>query len=351
VTERESPASSSDRASANGQPECGLADGHDTPGAVRIVIRTAAGPRETSDPSELEAALLDEDARIWIDLRSPAPAVVAQVGGLLGLHPLVAEDIAERNQRAKLEMMDSTVHLVVFALGHEAPADLCEIDLVLGRRFLLSAHDQAWRPHEVPGLRRGIDAVLGDGVDFLLWVLLDAVVDDYFPVLDRLDDQVDRIQDDVVERADRSALQALSALKRELIDIRRVLAPTREAVAQLTNRQIDVIQPRHVVYFRDVYDHLIRATEDLDTVRDLAAGTLEVYLSQVNNDLSTIMKRLTGVTVILAGIAAITGIFGMSEAGAAVAGPGEHIGFWIVTGAIVLGAGVTALALRRLDWI
>ena len=97
----------------------------------------------------------------------------------------------------------------------------------------------------------------------------------------------------------------------------RSIAPTRETIGQLSNRQIALVRPERVVYFRDLYDHLIRATEDLDTLRELAAGTLDVYLSQVNNNLSLIMKRLTGVTVILAGIGAIAGIFGMSEAGAA----------------------------------
>jgi magnesium transporter len=341
VTEAESPASSSDRS--------GRAD--EAAPAVRVVIHAGDETRETQDLGELERVLSDEDARVWIDLRSPTPEMVHLAAGFLGLHPLLAEGIIERNQRAKLETTDSVVHLVVFALAYDTAVHLSEIDLVLGRRSLLTVHDAAWRPHDVPGLRRGIAPVLRDGLDFLLWVLLDAVVDDYFPVLDRLDDQVDSLQDAVVEHADRSALQGISELKRDLIDLRRVLAPTREAVAQLTNRQIDVIQSRHAIYFRDVYDHLFRATEDLDTVRDLAAGTLEVYLSQVNNDLSAIMKRLTGVTVILAGVAAVTGIFGMSEAGLAVAGPGEHVGFWVVTAAVVLGAVVTALILRRLDWI
>ena len=99
-----------------------------------------------------------------------------------------------------------------------------------------------------------------------------------------------------------------------------------------------------------MYDHLIRVTDELDTDRELVAGTLEVYLSTVNNNLSIIMKRLTGVTVILAGIGAVAGIFGMSEASAAF-GSGEGSGFWVITGFVVIGATMTALFLRRIDWI
>ena len=93
------------------------------------------------------------------------------------------------------------------------------------------------------------------------------------------------------------------------------MSPAREIFNQLTNRDLALINAEHVIYFRDVYDHLIRVTDELDNDRELVAGTLEVYLSTINNNLSTIMKRLTGVTVILAGIGAVAGVFGMSEAG------------------------------------
>ena len=128
------------------------------------------------------------------------------------------------------------------------------------------------------------------------------------------------------------------------------MSPVREVFNQLTNRDIPMISPDELVYFRDIYDHVIRLTDELDNYRELAATTLDVYLTQVNNNLSVIMKRLTGVTVILAGIGAIAGIFGMSEAGAAIAG-GEAGGFWVValvTIALAVGA---AYFLRRIDWI
>ena len=127
-------------------------------------------------------------------------------------------------------------------------------------------------------------------------------------------------------------------------------SPSREIFNQLTNRDLELVKPEHVVYFRDVYDHLIRVNDELDNDRELVAGTLEVYLSTINNNLSTIMKRLTGVTVILAGIGAFAGVFGMSEAGTAIAN-GEASGFWVITGLIVAGAAITAVVLRRIDWI
>jgi magnesium transporter len=140
------------------------------------------------------------------------------------------------------------------------------------------------------------------------------------------------------------------ALKRELIELRRVTAPAREVFNQLTDRELPHVRPEHIVYFRDVYDHLLRVTDELDIYRELVAGTLDMYLTMVNNNLSLIMKRLTGVTVILAGIGAVAGLFGMSEAAAALSGA-EAMGFWAVTAAIVLGSVVLAVFLRRIDWI
>ena len=126
----------------------------------------------------------------------------------------------------------------------------------------------------------------------------------------------------MVRNAKPETLERLFALKRELIEVRRSISPVREIFNQLTNRDMPLIDEEEVVYFRDIYDHVIRLTDELDNYRELASATLDVYLTTINNNLSVIMKRLTGVTVIVAGIGAIAGIFGMSEAGSVIAGPG-----------------------------
>ena len=145
-------------------------------------------------------------------------------------------------------------------------------------------------------------------------------------------------------------LEQVFELKRELIEVRRAVSPVREVFNQLTNRDEALIDAEELVYFRDIYDHVIRLTDELDNYRELAASTLDVYLTQVNNSLSVIMKRLTGVTVILAGIGAVAGIFGMSEAGTALGGK-EAGGFWAVTAIVIALAVGAAVILRRIDWI
>jgi magnesium transporter len=183
------------------------------------------------------------------------------------------------------------------------------------------------------------------GPDHLLWALCDDIVDGYFPFADVLGDEIDRVQDAIIADPSRRSLQELFAIKRELIEVRRAAAPTREVFSQLTNRDLALIDAEEIVYFRDVYDHVIRLTDEMDSYREIASSTLEVYLTQINNQLSVIMKRLTGVTVILAGIGAVAGLFGMSEATV------EAGNFWLVTGIIIGLAALAAVVLRRIDWL
>ena len=291
-----------------------------------------------------------EESRIWVDLVDPPPDRVREIDHALGLHPLIAENIIERNQRAKIETFDDVVHLVFFALTHAGGIDAHEIDFVISKRYLVSVHGPEWDPTTVKAMRMGVDTMLAKGTDHLLYVLTDSIVDGYFPVLDWLAEEIDQLQDQIVESATQFTLERLFTLKRELIAIRRATSPAREIFNQLTNRDMPAIDTKDIVYFRDVYDHLIRVTDELDNYRELVSGSLDIYLTIINNNLSVIMKRLTGVTVILAGVGAIAGIFGMSEASTALEGQ-EGMGFWAVTVVTVVAAAIAGVILRRIDWI
>jgi len=335
------------RPSPSEPPSAGVAGREPT---LRVVTLRGGRVSEWEGEAGLAEAIADPAACTWIDLIEPTPGHVAAVAGLLGLHPLIAEDIVEGNQRAKIEVTERLVHIVMFALDYTSSLQHTEIDFVLGERFLLSVHSGRWNARATGRLRDDLPSVLERGADHLLWGLVDAIVDAYFPCIDRLGDEIDDVQDQVIARATPAVLQRLFDLKRELLAARRATAPVREIFNQLTNRDLALIDHEEIIYFRDVYDHLIRLTDELDTYRELASGTLDAYLSTVNNNLSVIMKRLTGVTVILAGVGAVAGVFGMSEAGTAFAG-GEATGFWLVSGFAVLLAIGAAAFLRRIDWI
>lgn len=325
----------------------------DVPASALVRGLAWSGGRSVSisDRQDLAAVLADQAAPVWVDVTAPRGESVADIAAMLDLHPLIAEDIAERNQRAKFEEFAGTIHIVMFAVGTaEREITTIEVDLVLARRSLLTVHRAGWDPFRLDQLRGDPAAVLRRGTDFLLYAITDGLVDALFPVMDSIEDEIDDLQDDVIRNATPATLERLFALKRALIGLRRATSPAREIFNQLTNRDLDLVAADHIVYFRDVYDHLIRVTDELDNDRDLVAGTLDVYLSTINNNLSVIMKRLTGITVILAGIGAFAGIFGMSEAGLAFAGQ-EAAGFWIIT-LVVCGLALgLAVALRRIGWV
>jgi magnesium transporter len=282
----------------------------------------------------LPGLLAGSEPSVWVDLSAPSPEQVERVGAVLGLHPLIVEDVLEGYQRAKIETTDGVVHIVLFALDRAESVAVNEIDLVHGLGYLLTVHGPGWDPRRSTHLRGGLAHVLARGPDHLLWAIGDDIVDGYFPYADRLGDAIDEVQDAVIHDPTPAALERLFRLKRELIEVRRATSPTREVFNQLTNRDLALIDADELVFFRDIYDHVIRLTDEMDAYRELAASTLEVY-----------MKRLTGVTVILAGIGAFAGIFGMSEAHV------EAGNFWLVTGVILLAAIAAAAVLRRIGWI
>jgi magnesium transporter len=306
--------------------------------------------RVLASVDDLKAAFADPQMNVWVDLQDADRETLSSVSKIFGLHPLVTEDIMERNQRAKVELTNDTLHVVLFELSYVGEVVAHELDMVLGRRFLLTAHDADVKLEEAAFMKRDPGAHLKDGADYVLWMIADSIVDGYFPVFDKLGDEIDELEIDVINKPNRWVVERLFAVRRDLLQIRHAVNPQREIFNQMTNRDLSLIKPERLVYFRDVYDHLIRLTDELDSYRELVSTTLDIYVSQVNNNLSEIMKKLTAVTVVLAGIGAIAGIFGMSEAVSAF-NFNEGAGFWLVT-LITVGAGALALLyFRRIGWI
>jgi magnesium transporter len=315
-----------------------------------IAWSEAAGVQTLSSLDELKATYGDPRSKVWVDLQDADRDLLLAVSKIFGLHPLVTEDILERNQRAKVELTNDTLHVVIFKLTYEGEVVAHELDMVLGHRFLLSAHDADIDLQNAPFMTRDPGAHIADGPDYCLWMVADWLVDGYFPVFDKLGEEIDDLEIDVINKPNRWVVERLFAVRRDLLQIRHAVNPQREIFNQVTNRDLQLIKPERLIYFRDVYDHLIRLTDELDSYRELVSTTLDIYLSQVNNNLSEIMKKLTAVTVVLAGIGARAGIFGMSEAASAF-NFNEGGGFWIVT-LFTVGAGSAALVyFRRIGWI
>ncbi len=280
-----------------------------------FVKRTEAEKLEPWDGAVTDA-LADPGALVWVDLQDASDEEVTRAGAALGLAELTLEDIRKGGQRAKLEPFPSYTYLVMFTARVNADAtdlDLEQVDVAFGDHWVLTRHPSSLDLEGQLRERLNARAALRDHVpDALVYAVADAVVDSYFPLLDALDDQLDSLEDEVVERPRQAQLHRILEMKRGVNRLRRVIGPQMEAFARLTNPAYALVREDHIVYFRDVHDHLIRAFEVVDGFRDLLASALDAYLSTVNNLMNEVMKRLTVVGSIFLPITFVTGVFGMN---------------------------------------
>jgi len=266
-------------------------------------------------PLEEVPRLLLSDCSLYIDLDTPGEEDLEFLRTHLHLHHLTLEDIVNQNQRPKLESYESYVYLAIHALARQTDWEVepVEVDLVLGKNWLLLCHYGA-----VPGLTNNpsfgerVDVALTHGADFLLYTIVDMIVDSYFPLVDSMEEEIDSLEDRLLAKTSIEDMNRLLDFKRSAVHVRRAIGPQREVFNQLARHDSPFVRPQHVVYFRDVYDHLIHISEELDSLRDILAGAMEVHLSAISNQLNITMKRLTAWGTIFVIVTAIAGIYGMN---------------------------------------
>ena len=281
-----------------------------------LIIRCSNGDRLEEISREAATDLLSRrDANLWLHFDTPTEEELDFLKENFAIHHLTIEDIVNQNQRPKIEPFENYVYLAIHPLRREAKWEIepSELDLLLGRGWIVSVH---YGP--LPGLinnsqlHERIPAALGRGADFLLYTLVDLVVDSYFPVMDDVEDKIESLEDRLLLRAHPGDMNRLLSLKRSIVHIRRAVTPQREVLNQLTRHDFPFVRPENLVYFRDVYDHLIRIAEELDSLRDILSSVLEIHLASTSNQLNATMKRLTAYGTIFVMITAIAGIYGMN---------------------------------------
>ena len=254
---------------------------------------------------------------------------------------MTLEDIRNRNQRPKVEEFPGYAFVVLFTAELVAEkAEIREHHIYVSPQYLVSVHLEPSDP--LDRLRERIKAnpdLTRRSLPFLFYLVVDQLVDALFPVLERLDESVDSVEDGILAAPDTAALGQLSNLKRTVIELRRVLGAQRDVFQRLTTRAIgDPDDKEMSIYYRDVYDHLVRQYETVDSLRDLLTGAMDVYLSTVSNRLNAVMKQLTIIATIFLPLSWLTGFFGQNFGWLV-----GHIGRWETFVGLGIGTEVVGL--------
>ena len=311
----------------------------------------AEGAHDKIDP-ELVRQHLAESEFFWLDLHRPKPEDIALLAGVFEFHPLAVEDAAHFGQRPKLEGFDDFVLLVAFG-ANEDKDGLVEVHCFFSEKFLVTVHRDTCAPFDELRRRAGAEMAPPAKGAKLLYLVVDALADSFFPGLSQLDDRIDELENGVLQKPDDAQLQELFRLKRRLVTWRKVISPERDMFARLVTGVVEIpgMTPDMERYYRDVYDHLIRISDLVDSYRDLLTGAMDVYLSTVSNRLNEIMKRLTIVATIFMPLTWITGFFGMNFARLVVGISGWPAFVILGLTTQIVAVAIMFVMFRRQHWI
>lgn len=261
------------------------------------------------------AGLLERDEYFWLDLTDPGKDEIDALGEIFSFHPLALEDMLKRGQRPKLDDFGDYMFLVYHGVGEVEDGSqiaLEEVHAFLSGGYIVTSHQG--RCSALEEARERLEAKSPRSEQFVIYRVLDGLTDTFFPVLDRLDERMERLDGEIFDRPMPSQLEEITTLRRELVALRRVVTPQRDLLARGVDDILEIpgLEADSRNYFRDIYDHAIRISDQIDSYRDLLAGTRDAYLSVVSNRLNQITKQLTVVATIFLPLSFIVGFFGQN---------------------------------------
>jgi magnesium transporter len=265
---------------------------------------------ELSDYCELE------DTVVWADVSDPTGEDFLELAEEFKFHPLSIEDCRNAHQRPKIEEYPGYYFIVLYEAELTGPDDdleLRELNLFLGPNFLVTVHSRPIRAIETARRLWGEWTDRAEhGAGLLAYLLMDAVVDDYMPLLDVLSDHLDDLEDDIFGDFQPDSIQEIFRVKKQLLFLRRSITPLRDVFNTMLRREQPIFARETHVYFQDVFDHIIRVADTIDTLRDMLGSTMDAYLSVSGNRMNTVMKRLTSISTILMSVTLVAGVYGMN---------------------------------------
>jgi magnesium transporter len=320
---------------------------------LRTLI-TTAGKTESVDEGEILHCFSQAgEAGFWLDIEAPDESDYRLLEEGFKFHPLTIEDIKHQQQRPKVDEYPGYNFTVIFqVLWQNDAVELREHHLYVGPTFLITVHEEPSpaivevhdRIAKSPDLTKGQPS-------FLTYLVVDSLVDSTFPALERLDDSVDELEDDIVTRADSKLLDSIYHLKHSVVEVRRLLGAQRDVFQSLITHGIHLQQADMTLYYRDVYDHLIRQYETADALRDLLSSAMDVYLSTVSNRLNQTTKTLTVIASLFLPLSFLTGFFGMNFLYLTQVLETPYLAFAVGVATMLIATGIQLWLFRRRGWI
>jgi magnesium transporter len=303
---------------------------------------------------DISEHLKDENACVWLDYCAPTEAELETIVEEFKLHPLAVEGAVNKHQRAKLDRYDSHLFLSAYTVKLDTESGellTSEIGVFITPKALITVRkDEGVEIDSVLARWDESEELAEHGVSFLLWGLLDDIVDGHFDAVQSLDAEIETLEDLLFDDAPRNTeVQRRSfEFRKSLVLLRRLVLPMREVVNSLIRRDLHIVNEGMAPYYQDIYDHVLRATEWTDSLRDLVTTILETNLTIQGNRMNLVMKKVTSWAAIIAVPTAITGFYGQN-----VPYPGysAHWGFWFSTALILVLSSGLYWAFRRSDWI
>jgi magnesium transporter len=307
---------------------------------------------EGFDPVRIDEILKQPGSLVWLDVEDPTLEKVALLADEFGFHDLAIEDSVHPHQRAKIEQYGSYFFLVAYGVTIEA-GSLAEHEIAafVGRNYLVTVRKEpAYDLGPVVKRWEANSDLTAEGGGYLLYVLLDEIVDGYFTALDHYEDRAEEVEDAVLEAEQHTQVQAeIFTLRKDLVRFRRMISPLREVLDVMQRRTIGVVTPPLEPYYRDVYDHVLRATDFVDSLRDILSSALEASLAVASNRLNEVVKSLTSWAAIILVPTLIAGIYGMNF---------EHMpelewfyGYPFALGLMALSALILYRAFKKRGWL
>ena len=330
-----------------------------SPSTTMRVFATSPGAFLEQDVAKVSdlAGIISSHKSVWIEVTGLGSADrIVQLGELLGLHTLALEDVVNVHQRAKMDAFDDYL-FVVARMFDTADTSLSEqISFFLKKNVVLSFQE---RPGDCwdtirQRLRQRHGKIATLGPDYVLYALLDTIIDSYFPIMDRLSDEVDVLEEEITGQAHPRQMHRVHQLRGQLLDVRRAIRPHREMINAISHHESALIAAETHVFFRDCYDHVIQVIDSVDTYRELTSDLRDYYLSMVSNSMNEVMKLLTIISTIFIPLSFVAGVYGMNFDTSSPWNMPElkwYMGYPFALGIMgIVGIGL-AMSFRRRGWL